>query len=153
MSVTKQGLSAIVETTGNNRCHVILRGGQQGPNYDAESIQSCAAALKKHGLSDKIMIDCSHGNSQKKHQNQILVVQDLCEQMESLGSHQSTASLIAGVMIESNLVAGRQDLGRNLETLVYGQSVTDACIDWDVTVRVLDRLKTAVQKRRVLAQS
>ncbi len=143
LSVTKGGVSAIVSTTGNDDCHVVLRGGKT-PNYDSVSVNAATANLKQEGLLAKLMIDCSHGNSSKKHENQILVAEDLAKQIEG-GS-----DAIAGIMIESNLLAGRQDLvpGRTLE---YGKSVTDACIDWDATVQVLERLAQAVRVRRELA--
>ena len=143
LSVTKGGVSAIVSTTGNDDCHVVLRGGKT-PNYDAASVSAAADNLKKEGLFSTLMIDCSHGNSSKKHENQILVAEDIAKQIEQ-GS-----VAIAGVMIESNLVAGRQDLlpGRTLD---YGKSVTDACIGWDETVQVLERLAQAVRVRRGLA--
>ena len=145
LSVTKQGLSAIVETTGNDSCHVILRGGAQGPNYDSETIQECASRFEKANLSPLIMVDCSHGNSQKQYLNQIKVVKELSTQ---IGSKQSqTSKNIMGVMIESHLVEGRQNL-TDPSVLVYGQSITDSCIGWLDTVKVLDELRKAVQLRR-----
>lgn len=143
LSVTKGGVSAIVSTGGNDDCHVVLRGGKT-PNYDTASVNAAADNLKKEGLLAKLMVDCSHGNSSKKHENQIPVAENISQQIEQ------GEGAIVGVMIESNLVAGRQDLvpGRTLE---YGKSVTDACIGWDDTVLVLDRLAQAVQVRRGLA--
>lgn len=140
LSVTKGGVSAIVSTGGNEDCHVVLRGGKT-PNYDAANVNAAAENLKKEGLMPKLMVDCSHGNSSKKHENQPIVAEDLAKQIEG-GSE-----AIAGIMIESNLVDGRQDLvpGRALE---YGKSVTDACIGWDDTERTLERLAQAVQARR-----
>lgn len=146
LSVTKQGLSAIVETTGNSSCHVILRGGINGPNYDAESIGSAVELLRKVDLNQSLMVDCSHGNSQKNHLNQLKVANDLATQLKNTASN-STANHIIGVMIESNLVAGRQNLN-NPQDLAYGQSITDSCLSWDDTVSILNTLRDAVQVRR-----
>ena len=145
LSVTKQGLSAIVTTTGNDACHVILRGSQAGPNYDAASVGAVAASLRKLELPDRMMIDCSHGNSQKDYRRQPLVARDVAAQVAG-GS-----DLVCGVMIESHLVEGRQDLDP-AKPLVYGQSVTDACMSWQKTVPVLDDLAEAVRARRKLAR-
>jgi 3-deoxy-7-phosphoheptulonate synthase len=140
LSVTKGGFSAIVSTAGNDDCHVVLRGGKT-PNYDSASVKAAAEQLAKDGLLTRMMIDCSHGNSSKKHENQIVVVDDIARQMEAGEQN------IAGVMIESHLVAGRQDLIAG-QPLTYGQSITDACIGWDDTERVLARLADAVIERR-----
>ncbi|KAJ3217274.1 hypothetical protein HDU67_008186 [Dinochytrium kinnereticum] len=151
LSVTKQGLSAIVETSGNDSCHVILRGGSHGPNYDADSIKNCVNLLKKYNLEPTVMVDCSHGNSQKLFKRQVDVTKQLCEQIASAES--GTSQYIRGVMIESHLVEGRQDIPKNpadLPSMVYGQSVTDACISWEDTVGVLDALREAVRRRRNL---
>jgi 3-deoxy-7-phosphoheptulonate synthase len=144
LGVTKQGLSAIVQTSGNASCHVILRGGATGPNYDAKHVATCDEAMKKAGVKSSIMIDCSHGNSLKQHERQILVAADIGDQLK----HGQES--IIGVMIESHLKEGRQDLKeeKGLEALVYGQSVTDACICWEDTVKVLDGLREAVLARR-----
>jgi 3-deoxy-7-phosphoheptulonate synthase len=145
LSVGKEGLSSIVETTGNSDVHVILRGGSSGPNYAAEYVREAGAKLTKAGLAQKVMIDCSHGNSSKQHQRQAVVADDIATQLES----GDTASNIMGVMIESNLVEGRQDVPASGPAgLKYGQSVTDACIDWETTVPVLDRLREGVRARR-----
>jgi len=141
LSVTKQGLSAIVSTTGNDACHVILRGSHRGPNHDAESVASVAESLREHGLCDSVMIDCSHGNSQKDFRRQPEVAHGVAEQVGA-----GSAS-ICGVMLESHLVEGRQDLEPG-KPLVHGQSITDACISFDETVPVLEGLADAVQKRR-----
>jgi len=143
LSVTKGGHSAIVSTLGNDDCHLILRGGK-APNYDAQSINDSSEQLGKAGLSAKIMIDASHANSSKKPENQPMVMDDIAQQMEA-GDQR-----IFGVMIESNLVGGRQDLVEGQE-LVYGQSITDGCIDWDTSVQVLERLAQAVKVRRAIA--
>jgi 3-deoxy-7-phosphoheptulonate synthase len=141
LGVTKQGVSAIVSTTGNDACHLILRGGQNGTNYDASSISENLGILTAQGLPPYLMVDCSHGNSLKDFRNQPLVAADLCRQISD-GS-----AGIAGVMIESNLVEGSQKLAAHT-AMTRGQSVTDACISWDTTVEVLDGFATAVRKRR-----
>ncbi len=140
LGATKAGICAIVSTTGNDDCHIILRGGKK-PNYDAESIKSACELLKAAGRPEAVMIDVSHSNSHKIFSNQVLVTESLCEQMAS-GNH-----AIAGVMIESNLVEGRQDVVEG-KPLTYGQSVTDACVGWKDTVVILENLAQAVRKRR-----
>lgn len=147
LSVGKEGLCGIVETEGNPDVHIILRGGSSGPNYASTFVQACGAKLAKAGQLQKIMIDCSHGNSEKQHKRQIEVANDIATQLETEGS--STAHLIMGVMLESNLVEGRQDIpAAGPSALRYGQSVTDACISWEDTVITLDRLRQGVQGRR-----
>ncbi|MGB6155697.1 3-deoxy-7-phosphoheptulonate synthase AroG [Castellaniella sp.] len=140
LSVTKGGHSAIVATRGNDDCHVILRGGKS-PNYQAEFVQAASEALEKAGMRQRVMVDASHANSHKDYTRQPEVIEDLSQQIESGDSR------LFGVMIESHLVGGRQDLvaGR---PLVYGQSITDGCVDWDTSVVLLERLAAAVQKRR-----
>lgn len=140
LSVTKGGHSAIVSTQGNRDCHLILRGGKQ-PNYQAEHIQAAAQALEASGSPVRIMVDVSHANSSKDYRNQPVVLEDICTQIES-GDER-----VFGVMIESNLVGGRQDLIAG-QPLVYGQSITDGCIDWDTSVRALERLASAARTRR-----
>lgn len=139
-AVTKDGRAAIASTRGNEDCHLILRGGTR-PNYDAESVQAAAAGALKAGLAPRIMIDASHANSSKKPENQPAVIEDVARQVAA-GDRR-----ILGAMVESNLVAGRQDLmpGR---LLTYGQSVTDGCIDWPSSVAVLETLAEAVRARR-----
>ena len=140
LSVTKEGRSAIVATTGNDDAHIILRGGTT-PNYDAASVASVTTALRAAGVTTGLMIDASHGNSAKQHANQIPVIADIAAQVAA-GNR-----TIAGVMIESQLVAGRQDLHPG-EELVYGQSITDACIAWPESVALLDALAASVRARR-----
>jgi 3-deoxy-7-phosphoheptulonate synthase len=140
MAVTKQGHTAIAATLGNSDCHVILRGGKL-PNYDAPSVAAACAVLRKYGLEERLMIDASHANSAKKPENQPRVVEDIALQLET------GQSRIMGVMVESHLVAGRQDW-RPDHPLVYGQSITDGCIDWTTSTQVLARLARAVKKRR-----
>jgi 3-deoxy-7-phosphoheptulonate synthase len=141
IGVTEQGLAGIVSTTGNSDCHVILRGGATGPNYDAIHVQKTLAALRDAGLPPRLMIDASHGNSEKDYRRQPVVVHDVATQVA-----QGEAGVI-GMMMESFLVDGRQDLG-DATRLVYGQSITDACMGWDVTVPVLHDLAAAVRSRR-----
>ena len=140
LAVTKQGRSAIATTTGNCDCHVILRGGR-APNYDAGSIDATWKVMSEADVRTCIMIDASHGNSSKRPENQPMVIESIAQQLEA-GDRR-----IGGVMLESHLVAGRQDLVPG-KPLVYGQSITDGCIDWETSVRLLDRLATAVERRR-----
>ncbi len=142
LSVTKQGVSAIVTTKGNDSCHIILRGSSKGPNYDKACVDSVAAQLKSSGLPEQLMVDCSHGNSEKDYRKQPAVVTALCEQIAD-GS-----KAVAAVMIESNLVEGAQKLGDDLSALTYGQSVTDQCVNWETTEAMLAELAQAVQARR-----
>jgi 3-deoxy-7-phosphoheptulonate synthase len=144
LGVTEQGLCAIVATRGNPDCHVILRGGQSGPNHDAASVGGVAEALRAAGLPPRIMVDASHGNSAKDYRRQPLVVQDIAEQVA--GGQRA----LFGMMLESFLADGRQDLtpGRSLH---YGQSITDACMGWEMTVPVLQDLAKAVRTRRATA--
>ncbi|MFC4313819.1 3-deoxy-7-phosphoheptulonate synthase [Steroidobacter flavus] len=143
LAVTKQGHSAIATTSGNGDCHVILRGGKE-PNYDAASIDAVSKQLDAAKLPVRVMIDVSHGNSSKKPENQPLVIADIARRIEA-GERR-----VSGVMVESHLKAGRQDLvaGKSPE---YGQSITDGCIDWQSSVRVLEQLASAVRARRAAA--
>ncbi len=143
LSVTKDGHSAIVSTMGNEDCHIILRGGKQ-PNYDAANVDATAKSLAESGIAARIMIDCSHGNSGKEPANQVKVAHDVAAQV-SLGD-----SRIFGVMVESHLKAGRQDLIPG-KALVYGQSITDACVGWEDTRSLIDILAAAVRQRRLFA--
>jgi 3-deoxy-7-phosphoheptulonate synthase len=142
MAVTKGGRSAIAATRGNEDCHIILRGGSQ-PNYDSTSVNAAATELARTGVATRMMIDASHANSSKKPENQPLVVADIARQISD-GEQR-----IMGVMIESNLIAGRQDVVPGM-ALTYGQSITDGCIDWTTTVSVLNVLADAVAARREL---
>jgi 3-deoxy-7-phosphoheptulonate synthase len=139
MAVTKGGRSAIAATSGNEDCHIILRGGAK-PNYDAASVEAASAELARSGVAPRIMIDASHANSGKKPENQPLVIADISRQVSDGDAR------IMGVMIESNLVAGRQDVLPGV-ALTYGQSITDGCIDWDTTVEVMNMLADAVTAR------
>jgi 3-deoxy-7-phosphoheptulonate synthase len=143
LSVHKSGQVSIVETRGNDDCHIILRGGRQ-PNYDADSLKAACEELRDAGLAERLMVDCSHANSRKDYRRQLEVCRDVGEQVASGDAH------VIGVMVESNLVAGRQDLkpGR---ALTFGQSVTDACLGWEESVDLLARLAQAVAQRRETA--
>jgi len=140
LSVTKYGHSAIVETSGNGDCHIILRGGKE-PNYSAHHVSAVKTGLEKAGLDPQVMIDFSHANSSKQFQKQLVVSDDVSQQIA--GGDKA----IIGVMIESHLVEGNQSLESG-EPLVYGKSVTDACIGWEDTEKVLRQLADAVKARR-----
>jgi 3-deoxy-7-phosphoheptulonate synthase len=142
LSVTKAGHSAIVSTNGNEDCHIILRGGKH-PNYDAASVEAAAKELAAAGLEQRLMIDCSHSNSQKMYQRQIDVAREVARQVAT------GEDRIFGLMVESNLKAGRQDLVPG-KPLVYGQSITDGCIGWEETVPLLRNLADAVRQRRLV---
>ncbi|GEL18547.1 3-deoxy-7-phosphoheptulonate synthase [Pseudonocardia asaccharolytica] len=139
MGINADGLAALVSTTGNPDCHVILRGGASGPNYDAATVADTMERLRAVRLPERVIVDASHGNSGKDHARQPGVVRDLAARIAT-GEHG-----IVGVMMESFLVAGRQDLGR---AMTRGQSVTDACLDWATTAGLLDELAAAVRARR-----
>jgi 3-deoxy-7-phosphoheptulonate synthase len=141
LSVTKAGHSAIVSTSGNEDCHLILRGGK-GPNFDAASVDAACKELASSGLQGKLMIDFSHANSSKQHKLQVNVARDVAGQMAN------GEDRIIGVMVESNIKEGRQDLKPGA-VLEYGKSITDACIGWEDSLTVLDVLAEAVRQRRV----
>jgi 3-deoxy-7-phosphoheptulonate synthase len=145
LSVHKSGQVAIVETRGNDDCHIILRGGKQ-PNYDAASVDAAAEELHRAGLAERLMIDCSHANSRKDFRQQLKV----CE--EVAGRIAAGEQRIVGLMIESNLVEGRQDLVAG-KPLAFGQSITDACLGWEDSAAALEVLADAVRKRRALADA
>lgn len=141
LSVTKQGVSAIVSTSGNDSCHLILRGSSQGPNYSAEHVAEAWEIQQKANINNRLMIDCSHGNSHKRWQEQHLVAECVAEQL----AHGNDS--IGSVMIESNINAGNQ---KCVKPLQYGVSITDACVDWEGTVAMLDTLAQGVRARRAL---
>ena len=141
MALSKNGRAAIAATSGNPDCHIILRGGG-GTNYDATSVDAACRIAEKDGIRPHVMIDASHANSGKDPMKQPMVLEDIASQMET-GERR-----ITGVMIESNLVEGRQDLGKG--KLVYGQSITDGCLGWDDTEAMLRRLAQAVDTRRAM---
>jgi 3-deoxy-7-phosphoheptulonate synthase len=140
LSVTKGGHSAIVSTRGNEDCHIILRGGA-APNYDAASVDAACKELGRSGLAQRLMVDASHANSRKDPQRQAEVCADIGRQITG------GEDRIVGVMVESNLVAGRQDLVPGQE-LTYGQSITDGCLGWETSVQALEVLAAAVRARR-----
>ena len=141
LSVTKQGVAAIVATQGNTDCHVTLRGGSSGPNYAADAVAQVVATLEQAGLPGRLMIDCSHANSDKDHARQPQVVGDVAGQIAD-GNH-----AILGVMLESFLVDGNQNHEKS-NSLVYGQSITDKCMSWERTEPLFEELAEAVRKRR-----
>jgi 3-deoxy-7-phosphoheptulonate synthase len=145
LSVTKAGHSAIVSTRGNEDCHVILRGGAR-PNYDAASVASACGELARAGLAQRLMIDASHANSSKDPQRQMVVCADIGQQLAAADAR------IVGVMIESHLVAGRQDLVAG-KSLTYGQSITDGCLGWSDSVACLEALAGGVRERRRALES
>jgi len=140
--IAESGTPAILHTHGNADCHLILRGGAGGPNYHAAAVAEALGLLRAAGLPERLIIDASHGNSGKDHERQPLVVEDIANQVAA-GQRG-----IVGVMLESFLVPGRQDLDPG-RPLVHGQSVTDACMGWETTERVLRRLAAGVRQRRV----
>jgi 3-deoxy-7-phosphoheptulonate synthase len=148
LGINADGLASIVKTTGNPDCHLVMRGGKDGPNYSADHLTRAAAELGKHEQSNRVMVDCSHGNTNKDYRRQPIVVQDLVEQ-----ASQGARNLM-GVMIESHLVAGNQSLpdleeiaaGKSvLDYLTYGQSITDACVDFETTTAMLHSLAKLVR--------
>ncbi len=141
LSVTKQGVSAIVSTRGNDSCHVILRGSTQGPNFSPEHVRKAWEMQQKAGIANRLMIDCSHGNSHKKWQEQHLVAEAVAAQLAAGEDN------IGSVMIESNICSGNQKCEPG-KPLAYGVSITDACVDWDGTVAMLDTLAAGVRARR-----
>ena len=141
MGMTKMGMAGIFETRGNSDAHVILRGGKKGPNYDASAIEDCCAILRTAGLREQVMVDCSHANSGKSHARQVDVGYDLAHQLSS-GERR-----IIGVMIESHLEEGRQDLKPGVP-LLRGVSITDACLGWSQTEPLLETLAAVVRTRR-----
>jgi 3-deoxy-7-phosphoheptulonate synthase len=138
LGISRQGHAAIVSTTGNPDGHLVLRGGKGGTNYHAEAIEAVASALEAEGLPARVMVDCSHGNSNKDYRRQGEVLEEVARQVRGGSRH------VMGVMIESHLVAGNQKIPADLSQLTYGQSITDACIDLDTTRRVLAGLAEAV---------
>jgi len=140
LSVHKSGQVSIVETRGNDDCHIILRGGKT-PNYDAASVKAACQELAKAKLDCRLMIDCSHANASKQYQRQMDVARDLGDQIAG-GSR-----CIIGAMVESHLVEGKQDLVAG-KPLTFGQSITDPCIGWEDSIEFLDKLAAAVKVRR-----
>ncbi|HEX3892495.1 MAG TPA: 3-deoxy-7-phosphoheptulonate synthase [Terracidiphilus sp.] len=143
---TKHGQSAIFVTTGNPDCHIILRGGRKSVNYTADHVSDTVAQMEKAGIAPRVMIDCSHANSLKDYTRQSLVCRDVAAQVAAGNRN------IIGIMIESNLVAGTQKLVPD-QPLVYGQSITDACIDWSETLKLLGELAASVRTRRAVHEA
>lgn len=145
LGINSEGSVAIIKTNGNPYSHIVLRGGDDKPNYDSVSVSLCEQALEKAGIAANIMVDCSHANSNKNHELQVLVMENITSQI--VEGNRS----IVGIMVESNLVAGNQKLSANSDEMVYGQSVTDACIDWETTEKSIldmhDKLKDVLPKR------
>ena len=134
------GISALIQTNGNADCHLILRGGDNGPNYDSQSIGKAVRSMADQGLPEAVMIDASHGNSNKDYRRQSVVCDSVCGSIEQ-------GMPILGVMLESHLQEGRQECGP-LETLKYGISVTDSCISWETTVILLEKIALANKNRK-----
>ena len=141
-TISLDGRAMVITTTGNPDGHLVLRGSSSGPNYDADHVARAVKALQQAGLAPRLVIDCSHGNSSKDFKRQPLVAQDIARQIAAGGRG------ICGVMLESHLVAGRQDIVDGIAGLAYGQSVTDGCIGWDDTLNVVGELARAVATRR-----
>ena len=142
LGISQQGNAAIVSTTGNPDGHLVLRGGKGGPNYGPEAVAAAAAQLAAEGLPARLMVDCSHGNSNKDYRRQGEVLRQVAEQVAGGSLH------VMGVMLESHLVEGSQKIPADLSQLTYGQSITDACIALDTTLALLDELAGAVRRAR-----
>ncbi|MEB3295762.1 MAG: 3-deoxy-7-phosphoheptulonate synthase [Synechococcales bacterium] len=145
LGINEQGQASIVATTGNPDCHLVLRGGKDGPNYSHLDLSKAAAELGRQNLCSRSMVDCSHGNSSKDYRNQPLVLKDLAEQLQNGSPH------LMGVMIESHLVEGNQSIPKDLSQLTYGQSITDACVNFDTTADMLRHLAKAIPSRSASA--
>jgi len=139
LGINLDGLASIVSTTGNPDGHIVLRGGKQGPNYDSGHVEKAAAELIRQGMHPRMMVDCSHGNSGGDYTKQPLALQEIATQLTGGSSH------VMGVMVESHLVAGKQAFPTNGSELVYGQSITDACVDFATTVEMLHDLARSVR--------
>jgi 3-deoxy-7-phosphoheptulonate synthase len=139
LGINQEGYASIITTTGNPDGHLVLRGGKQGSNYHPEAIEVAAAELAAAGLPSRLMVDCSHGNSNKDYRRQADVAAQVAEQVAAGSRH------VMGLMLESHLVAGNQKISADLSQLTYGQSVTDACIDTATTAEVLEGLAAAVR--------
>jgi 3-deoxy-7-phosphoheptulonate synthase len=142
LGINRQGLASIVTTTGNPDGHLVLRGGKAGPNYDATHVNQAASELTRMGLNARVMVDCSHDNASKDHTKQAIALQSVADQLAAGSRH------LLGIMVESHLVAGKQALPQDLSQLVYGQSITDACVDLPTTSTLLRSLAQAVRNSR-----
>lgn len=147
LGINADGLASIVATTGNPDGHLVLRGGKGGPNYAVDQVEAAAKSLAELGVNPRIMIDCSHANAMKQHERQVNVLKEVAQQLQNGSRH------ILGVMIESHLVAGSQAIPEDLDQLVYGQSITDACVDFETTEQMLRMLAQAVGTRGAIAVS
>lgn len=145
LDINEKGEAVIIETSGNEDSHVVLRGSYRGANYDEDCVLQTFNATSNNGLSPKLVVDCSHGNCQKNYVNQRIVVDNICQQIEN------NSQGIAGIMLESNLLEGNQPL-KNVNELVYGKSITDACISWEETEYLLEKLATAIKIKRNVHQ-
>ncbi|MEP0909707.1 3-deoxy-7-phosphoheptulonate synthase [Leptolyngbya sp. GB1-A1] len=141
LGINLDGLASIVTTTGNPDGHLVLRGGKHGPNYDTDHVQHAAKELARLKLNTRMMIDCSHDNAGKDHQRQPLVLENIAEQLAAGSKH------IMGVMVESHLVEGKQPIPQDLSQLTYGQSITDACVNWSATTEMLRSLAKSVTEQ------
>lgn len=138
LGINADGLASIVATTGNPDGHLVLRGGKKGPNYAVEAVEAAAQELAELGINPRLMIDCSHANSMKQYERQVVVLEEVAQQLKNGSRH------ILGVMVESHLVAGNQKIPQDLSQLTYGQSITDACVDFETTEKMLRMLAQAV---------
>uniref|UniRef100_B8HLG2 Phospho-2-dehydro-3-deoxyheptonate aldolase n=1 Tax=Cyanothece sp. (strain PCC 7425 / ATCC 29141) TaxID=395961 RepID=B8HLG2_CYAP4 len=143
LGINSAGLASIISTTGNPDCHLVLRGGKEGPNYSATHVKAAASELLRHGVIPRLMVDCSHDNAARDHNRQVNVLADLAEQVRQGSPH------LLGIMIESHLVGGKQSLPVDDRQLVYGQSITDACVDFATTTEMLRSLAVAVRESRL----
>jgi 3-deoxy-7-phosphoheptulonate synthase len=142
LGISQSGNAAIVSTTGNPDGHLVLRGGKDGPNYSLDAVQAAAAQLGRDGLPARLMVDCSHGNSNKDYRRQAEVLREVADQVRAGSIH------VMGVMLESHLVEGNQKIPTDLDQLTYGQSITDACINLPTTLDLLEELAAAVRSVR-----
>ena len=139
LGINQSGLASIVTTTGNPDCHLVLRGGKGGPNFSADHVTQAAEEMAGLNLNPRMMVDCSHANANKDHNRQVTVLDDLAQQVEQGSNH------ILGVMIESHLKAGNQKIPKDLRDMEYGKSITDACVDFETTAKMLRKLAAAVE--------
>ena len=146
LGISHEGVASIVSTTGNPDSHLVLRGGKSGPNYEQDFVQAAREQLSTQKLNPRMMVDCSHANANKDHRQQVKVLENIAQQVRS------GANDILGVMIESHLVAGNQSICSDLDQLVYGQSITDACVDWETTKKMLRSLAKSVATGRPQVQ-
>lgn len=146
LGINHSGLASIVTTTGNPDCHLVLRGGKSGPNYSGENVTAAAEELARLKLNPRIMVDCSHANANKDHNRQVQVLEDIAGQISAGSRH------LLGVMIESHIKAGKQPIPENLDNLTYGQSITDACVDFETTRTMLRQLAEAVEPSQKVAR-